>query len=295
MVAESVIRSIVDSVVYGLLSESYVSLESMLSRFTEQIPEDIGYLGGVERRLCKLEDFFGVNFDDIAYEYDEYYDNMAMQYDTYQEETTEEDISDFSTFLSARYPKLAKIYDNYSRAMSRRRPDSVLGEYNFMQYALAYADAFVFKSTVILGQFSNGYFKVSHFCPSTLMEGVEAIKELCKYDNIIFTVTEDLAAMLQKIGLYGHDETKIPMFFRGQLVMKNFYTTDRDLLEHFLNELNGGNVAEMMYSLVDGYNDTDMRSTVRGGQRHRTNPNGGVKQRLPMRYRSQKRSSFKEY
>lgn len=249
----------------------------MISRFIYQIPSDIGYRGDISGALCDLSDVTGYNSNDI----NEIFDSFDEEYECPWEHADEIE-QNFLNFMGERCPLLFNIYNGYAKAMSRRRPDSVLSPYRFMCYALDYASAFMYGNSVLLGNFSNGYFKVSHFCPSTMREGLELLKKVFEYDNVIFTVTDDLAPMLIKIGLYGNEDAQIPMIFRDMLVQKRILTTDKSLLLYILKNLSASKISELMSSKD---NEIDYREVVRNGDYGIKNDTYyGNKQKVPMRY-----------
>lgn len=106
-------------------------------------------------------------------------------------------------------------YENYARAMSRRRPDSVLDSRSFYNYldrdnVSAYVETTDKKITAVVGQTEHVslddeqffIFKISHFAPATNRHGVDVLKKISKVTDkvIIFTVTEDLCDMLVGCG-----------------------------------------------------------------------------------------------
>lgn len=277
------------------LRESHSSLYSMVSRFINQILDDIGYRGDVSDRLCHLSEYFGYDSRDIYDLYRSYRDDVDDYTDYYDApEHIQRDIDDkaFSVLEDA-CPELAGFYRGYARAMSRRRPESVLPAENFFQYALSDdVSAFVYGNSALLGRFKNGYFKVSHFCPSGMREGLEMLEDVASYDNIIFTVTCDLAPMLLKIGLYGDDKAHIPMIFRDELVWKSILTTDRDLLKYILT----GHKKEALANLLSDDSSIDFRSVVRGREKYGSlqDRTYNKKERLPMRAKYKKRNGMSE-
>lgn len=128
---------------------------------------------------------------------------------------------------------LYEIWTAYADSMKKRQPDSVLPLLSFTKY-IVYSGfpVYIFdhNDSYIIGQLREGRFRVSHFAPSSLREGVAALKELLKFDNIVIAVTEDLKPMLIKLGgLYSG--IVIPTFFRGEYVQKHIIATDEATLE----------------------------------------------------------------
>lgn len=229
------INSIIEeSVRNGIfLYEHRNDVNSILRRyFQRQIPREIGCNGAIDDELFSLGD--------------------ELESDFYDDEYTRNDLM----FLS-------QIYRQYRDAMGRRRPDSVLEDYRFYYYITQRAMCFNYGNSYLFGQFSNGYFKVSHFAPASMREGYEMLKEISKYDNVIFTVTSDLAPMLKKIGFYGNDNAKIMMFFRNELVNKQIYTTDRELLDFYVQHIINNNYKEIYNMLNSDDEETDFRNVIR--------------------------------
>lgn len=136
---------------------------------------------------------------------------------------------------------LFKIWERYKKAMSRKRPDSVLGLYPFVNYLVSSKyPVYIFKhrKSYIIGQLSNGSFRISHFAPYSLSEGVEALREILKFDNVIFAVTDDLKDMLLKMGAL-YSGMVYPMFFRDEIVNKHILATDNKTLDKISEYLSG--------------------------------------------------------
>ena len=132
--------------------------------------------------------------------------------------------------------KIAFAWENYAKAMAKRRPDSVLPYERFENYVLR-GDTFVVNKgdNAIIGQMNNGVFCPSHFAPWGLKGGIDLIKELRK-DNVIFVVTEDLGDMLKKLGYKFLFRTKA--CFREEEVEKVVYASScKAVVVYFSNKL----------------------------------------------------------
>jgi tRNA nucleotidyltransferase/poly(A) polymerase len=179
--------------------------------------------------------------------------SLLSDYCHYDEDIEIEDLKTNNIYI---------IWENYKNSMNKRRPDSHLYLCNFYNYITQVASVFRYKDSYIIGTFDNGFFKPSHFSPATLREGLESIEELCKYNNIIFTVTSDLTNMLKKMGAYTDASFSFPMIFRNQIVLKNIVTTNKKVLEVVLKKMRA-NEFEELYRLnfedIDNsdYNDDD--------------------------------------
>ena len=80
------------------------------------------------------------------------------------------------------------------------------------------------------------FFWPAYFAPSTMRDGYVAVAELSKYNNIIFTVTDDLSKMLKKLGLYEMPD-RFKMKFRGQLVDKELYSTSKLIMDPMVSKI----------------------------------------------------------
>ena len=236
MSIKKIINEVVREQIQHLILERRNDINAILRRyFQKNIPQYIGCNGSIDSHLFSLD-------DEIETDYDEYGDEYI----------SDEDL-----------PFVEQIYKQYADSMARRRPDSVLEEYRFISYIMNYALCFNYKDSYVFGQFSNGYFKVSHFAPSTMREGYEMLRELSTFDNVIFSVTDDLSPMLERIGFYGNDKAKIMMFFRDELVNKQIYTTDRELLDYFVKQIIDDNYQELYKMFLNNDNEQDFREIVR--------------------------------
>lgn len=120
--------------------------------------------------------------------------------------------------------KIAFAWENYAKAMLKRRPDTAVLPYERFENYVLMAGTFVVSNgnNAIIGQMNNGVFCPSYFAPYGLKGGIDLIKELRK-DNVIFAVTEDLGDMLKKLGykfLF-----KVKACFRDEEVEKVVYTS----------------------------------------------------------------------
>ena len=132
--------------------------------------------------------------------------------------------------------KLEVVYENYARAMAKRRPESVLEQDRFTAYCFREDTFYVsLGNSVVIGQMNNEVFCPSHFAPAGLKESIDLIKELRK-DNVIFAVTPDLGAMLKKLGYKFIFTTKA--CFRGEEVEKEIFASSyKTVAIYFVNKL----------------------------------------------------------
>jgi len=118
-----------------------------------------------------------------------------------------------------------EIYSNYAKAMSKRRAGSELPFNNFYQYVNEQALYFKFKNSYAFGVLERGNFIPTHFAPAGLKEGIDLIKELKTYKNVVFVVTDDLKDMLVRLGFKCAPFTVVKNF-RGQDVKKFIVVSD---------------------------------------------------------------------
>lgn len=118
------------------------------------------------------------------------------------------------------------IYENYRKAMNKRRAGSELALENFYVYVTSTKTVFYkYKNSYVFGVVENGYFIPTHFAPAGLKEGIDLIKELKNFKNIVFVVTEDLKDMLVRLGFKCAPFTVLKSF-RGQDVKKFVVVSD---------------------------------------------------------------------
>lgn len=132
---------------------------------------------------------------------------------------------------------IAFAWENYAKAMSKRRPDTAVLPYERFENYVLMAETFVASNgnNAIIGQMNNGVFCPSHFAPYGLKGGIDLIKELRK-DNVIFAVTEDLGDMLKKLGYKFLFKAKA--CFRDEEVEKVVYTSSyKAVAVYFSNKL----------------------------------------------------------
>ena len=131
---------------------------------------------------------------------------------------------------------IAFMWENYAKAMAKRRPESVLEFERFQNYVLQSTTYIVSSgNNAIVGQMNNGVFCPSHFSPAGLKGGIDLIKELRK-ENVIFAVTPDLGAMLKKLGYKFVFTTKACS--RGEEVEKEIFTSSyKTVAVYFFNKL----------------------------------------------------------
>jgi hypothetical protein len=146
-------------------------------------------------------------------------------------------------------PILQKIHSNYVKAMDRNKPDSSLTIGRFAYY-LIQPDVYLYQysNSYIIGQYVNGFFKVSHFAPQNIFDGIKAIKEIITYDNIIFAVTEKLQVMLKRLGAFTHHKLNFPMIFRDMLVDKHIVVTNPQVISKFLYAKTPEELLALQYS-----------------------------------------------
>ena len=204
---------------------TYNDLTNMNEEFIKKLP--------VKQFSTDLAEYFNdVEYSNdgmyaITYDFDSKIMNEIIVADYYKKDSNDrfddyegtEKITAKEWFKSSYW--MFKIWLNYAKAMSRNKPDSVLYITNFFYYAnQPNVYYFEYKGNFVIGQINKGLFTPTHFAPDSLRGGVELIKELKKYDNVVFAVTEDLSKMLIKAGFKTIPFSKHLVDFRGKDVMK---------------------------------------------------------------------------
>ncbi len=111
------------------------------------------------------------------------------------------------------------IYNNYVKAMSRRRDYKYEGlKYHIDDGFTAIKDPD--SNSLLIGFKEGPIFHPSHFAPETLRGGQRVVQQAAESrDPVVFTVTSDLSPMLERSGFIKVGQ--IPQTFNGQLVMKD--------------------------------------------------------------------------
>jgi len=170
-----------------------------------------------------------------------YFEDSAKKILDFDEFSDDNDDEDFSESLEKKFKNdfFYNIWKNYVKALERKRAGTELSIFRFAAMFLDNDDVecFIVDDSVIIGRYNNGFFKPTHFAPINLKGGVNAIRELIKYDNIVFAVTSDLAEMLIKMGAYFDPKLQIPMIFRDMFVTKKIIFTNPDIMSEVLFNL----------------------------------------------------------
>ena len=169
-------------------------------------------LKDIKLDLINFSDYKNIN------DYDEEYFELYALDDESEEEFYQRAINE-NIPLSQAEDELYDIWENYVKAMNKRRGGSALGLSRFVNYIINYTFCYKYKNTYIFGVMEKNNFVPTHFSNGGFKEGIDAIKGLLNYDNVIFAVTEDLAKMLKKLG-YKAMPFKIKREFRGMEVEK---------------------------------------------------------------------------
>lgn len=186
-----------------------------LIRRAEDAPE-------VGREPIKINYNDGIPLSELGVQYGDLNPGDISVPETYQ--PSEEAIYRFGYNTTENYPSASYVWDNYRKAMTRRR--SYLSSTPFKRFAWQDdANGFRLNNSVILGDthtLADGttYFTPKHFAPSNLREGYQLIDRMGKGDQpVVFAITDDLQKMLQKTGDWFY-AGQIPQPFNGQIVMK---------------------------------------------------------------------------
>ncbi len=121
--------------------------------------------------------------------------------------------------------KLEEIFHQYAKAMYNPAAGKIpIGINQFANRA--FNSAYVEKNgNYIFGQHDDKSFLATHFAPKTKVGGFGVIKDMKEYDNIIFAVTQDLSAMLKKIG-YSTLKEGVPVSYRGGEATKDIMVSN---------------------------------------------------------------------
>ncbi len=135
------------------------------------------------------------------------------------------------------------IHKNYENSMNKRRPGSALNIESFSNHICHHAYSYMYGKSYVFGNIEEDLlgkeiFQVSHFAPASNKEGVNLLKSLRKYNNVVFAVSIDLKPMLEKIGYFSSEETKVLVKFRSEMVEKYILTSSYELLEDIINLIN---------------------------------------------------------
>lgn len=144
------------------------------------------------------------------------------------------DILDIQKANTLDYTTIHNSYLNYSWAMSRKRPDSVLSFDSFYNYIM-FGDVYYvrYENSIIFGQLhmfdSIEVFVPSHFAPYGIREGYILMGMLLNI-NCVLMVPEDLSVMAEKIGFH-MIMRGVPTHFRGDIIFKNILCSNYTLLK----------------------------------------------------------------
>lgn len=127
------------------------------------------------------------------------------------------------------YKQSEIIYNNYKKYLERKRPETALPYYNFIDYIQNdEIKSFKFGDSYMFGSFVNGIFFPSHFAPHSLKEAMHLLIQLQKYDVVLF-VPEDLSKQAEKLGFI-KIASNIPAIFRDTIVEKNILVSNINLI-----------------------------------------------------------------
>jgi hypothetical protein len=133
------------------------------------------------------------------------------------------------------YPKIAIGFIFWVENMTSSKKIDEFGGIASKIYAYKYNDSYLF-----------GYYNLGIFIANSFSGGNSGINQLvssiCEYNNIVFSVSMDLAPMLVKLGLYTDGKVHTVQF-GGQNIKKMTLTTNPDLIG-INDEFGGKNGAE---------------------------------------------------
>ena len=138
------------------------------------------------------------------------------------------------------FDKFSQIWKNYASAMARRRPESVLPKFNFMNYVISNGGNQNIISTkgadFVVHRTPEDIIVPSHFAPRGLKSGYRGIGELKERGKVLFAVTPDLEPMLKKAG-YITLPVPVQAMFRGNTVNKKIAVSDKETFDYLQDEV----------------------------------------------------------
>ena len=88
---------------------------------------------------------------------------------------------------------------------------------------------FEFNGSYVIGVKLNNVFLTVYFCP-TASSKFAITEEMCKYDNVVFSVTDDMSRILTMLGLHKSTD-KVDCKFRGKFHKKDVFATSEEALQ----------------------------------------------------------------
>jgi hypothetical protein len=113
--------------------------------------------------------------------------------------------------------KIWQVYQNYSAATLRRadlgrKPVSFFTFLNRVRNGWKGGELQYFESdgNILIGTYRQGVFLCIYFAPKTPspINMIKFIKEICTYDNVVFSVTDDMGQMLERLGCPKYGDVK---------------------------------------------------------------------------------------
>lgn len=94
------------------------------------------------------------------------------------------------------------------------------------------------NGSYLIGTMRNDIFLCIYLCPQNIGIGMfKFIKEVCEYNNVVFAVTDDMAAMLERLGCPKYEDT-VSAKFRGKMHEKMVYGSTHEAAEKGAKLLN---------------------------------------------------------
>ena len=141
--------------------------------------------------------------------------------------------------------KVLDAYMKYSDAI-KRRADLGRTAVNFFVFLKkirkgwkgAPLQVYENNGSYLIGTMRNGIFLCIYLCPQNIGIGMfKFIKEVCEYNNVVFAVTDDMAAMLERLGCPKYEDTVL-VKFRGKMHEKMVYGSTYEAAEEGAKLLN---------------------------------------------------------
>lgn len=154
-----------------------------------------------------------------------------------------------------------KVYNNYYSAMMSRPHKKAVKFLEWLQFVCEGKHghpimAFKVGESYLFGLWIDGFFLSAYFAPAGKMGMWSLIRDISKYSNIIFAVTQDLSPMLKRLGM-PQAETQHKAPWRGKTVTKDVFGTSQEAIEKGIEILDYGVKIDKAKRINSNNLDTD--------------------------------------
>lgn len=129
------------------------------------------------------------------------------------------------------YPKSAIKFTFWVENMTQSKKLQELGGLESKIYAYEFNGSYLFGYFDSLGAYCDRPVFIANSFSCKDGQPMQIIKSICEYDNIVFSVSMDLAAMLIKLGLYYKPNSEHETYFGGRMVKKLTLATSKDIVD----------------------------------------------------------------